>query len=298
MGSRYWIFDYEISVFLHGRFLFLECYCLKLQISNVQFLCSAIVKLMEVNQVLLLYETYLYLHTHCYSFSCSCLCLCLRWAMPCPILGHGLFGSTIFILAPRFWRHRQRAFIIILHEYMHLHNAEAARIWSKVGYMQRENIVAAHVHARFLAQEKNSACERQCASCLYTAMPAQGNADVPGSCLHKAYDACRKQCLHKARIHAWIRQPSIRNRTHACIKYGYIASALVLFHQSSPWEASCIVLYCIVLCCFVLYCIVLYWMVLHCIVLYCIALRCCWFHQKWLWRYLLWTNKKRKYIAM
>ena len=38
-------------LFLHGRFLFLECYCLKLQISNVQFLCSAIVKLMEVNQV-------------------------------------------------------------------------------------------------------------------------------------------------------------------------------------------------------------------------------------------------------
>ena len=160
--------------FLHGRFLFLECYCLKLQISNVQFLCSAIVKLMEVNQVLLLYETYLYLHTHCYSFSCSCLCLCLRWAMPCPILGHGLFGSTIFILALRFWRHRQRAFIIILHEYMHLHNAEAARIWSKVGYMQRENIVAAHVHARFLAQEKT--------------VPAKGNAPV----------VYTQQCLRKA----------------------------------------------------------------------------------------------------
>ena len=174
MGSGYWIFDNEISVFYMVDFYSWSVIVWSCRSQTFNFFVRLSLSWWSLIRFLLLYETYLYLHTHCYSFSCSCLCLCLRWAMPCPILGHGLFGSTIFILAPRFWRHRQRAVIIILHEYMQLHNAEAARIWSKVGYMQRENIVAAHVHARFLAQEKT--------------VPAKGNAPV----------VYTQQCLRKA----------------------------------------------------------------------------------------------------
>ena len=174
MGSGYWIFDNEISVFYMVDFYSWSVIVWICRSQTFNFFVRLSLSWWSLIRFLLLYETYLYLHTHCYSFSCSCLCLCLRWAMTCPILGHGLFGSTIFILAPRFWRHRQRAVIIILHEYMQLHNAEAARIWSKVGYMQRENIVAAHVHARFLAQEKT--------------VPAKGNAPV----------VYTQQCLRKA----------------------------------------------------------------------------------------------------